>query len=340
MQAETVKRIARECGFELVGIARAEPLPEVTYYRKWVAAGMAGGMTYLGGRGAEMCADPRFLLASVHSVISVGKLYNTAQPDEPSWISRYAWGEDYHRVVREGLRRLAEGIRQLSPEPFEWKICVDTAPVLERAYARRAGLGWLGKNTCLIHPGLGSWFFLGELLVSLELEPDFPPPDRCGTCTRCVEACPTRAIVPSGREDGPQHAVDAGRCISYLTIENRGPVPESLRAAMGQHVFGCDLCQEVCPFNREAPVTDDPRFAAQFCTLGLEKLAALGEDQFREVFGSSPVRRCGYAAFLRNVAVALGNSKLERFRAPLAKLAGPVHPLVQEHARWALAQLE
>ena len=314
MRAETVKTLARQCGFELAGIARAEPLPEFSYYREWVAAGMAGEMSFLGGRRAEMRADPRTLLPSARSLVCVGKLYNGPQPystdfqqDELAWISRYAWGEDYHAVVKDGLGRLAEGIRQSCGELFEWKIGLDSAPLLERAYARRAGLGWLGKNTCLIHQGMGSWFFLGELLVSLDFEPDLAPPERCGSCTRCIEACPTQAIVPTGRPDGPQFALDARRCISYLTIENRGPVPESLRAAVGRHVFGCDICQDVCPWNRQAPQTAEPRFGARHFAPRLEELAALSEPQFREMFRSSPVLRRGYAAFLRNVAGALGN---------------------------------
>ena len=314
MRAETVKTLARQCGFELAGIARAEPLPEFSYYREWVAAGMAGEMSYLGGRRAAMRADPRTLLPSARAIISVGKLYNGPQPystdfqqEELAWVSRYAWGEDYHAVVKDGLRRLAEGLKQSCGELFEYRIGLDSAPLLERAYARRAGLGWLGKNTCLIHQGMGSWFFLGELLVSLDLEPDAAPPERCGSCTRCIEACPTQAIVPTGRPDGPQFALDARRCISYLTIEHRGPVPESLRAAVGRHVFGCDICQEVCPWNRQAPQTAEPRFGARHFAPRLEELAALSEPQFREMFRSSPLLRRGYAAFLRNVAVALGN---------------------------------
>ncbi len=347
MRAEIVKRLARDCGFELAGVARAEPAPEAEYYREWVRAGMAGAMSYLTDRRGEMRADPRTLLPSARSVICAGKLYNgpephsTCLPDrELAWISRYAWGEDYHPVLRAGLERLVQKLKGLVSEPFEWKICVDTAPLLERAYARHAGLGWIGKNTCLINEGSGSWFFLGELLVSLEIEPDSPPPDRCGTCTRCIDACPTNAIVPTGRTNGPEYALDSRRCISYFTIELRGPIPEERRHGLGRHVFGCDICQDVCPWNRRAPVTAEPEFKARRFAPPLEKLAALSEEEFRGIFRSSPVLRARYGGFLRNVAVAMGNSGLPKYREPLEKLARSPDPLVAEHARWALEQLE
>jgi epoxyqueuosine reductase len=192
--AETVKRIARECGFELCGVARAEPAEDFALFERWVACGMAGEMRYLQDRRADLRRDPRRLLPSAKSVICVGKLYNTAPPRLDPPVSRYAWGEDYHDVLRRGLEQITARLNEI--EPFEWKICVDTAPLLERTYARLAGLGWIGKNTCLINEPLGSWFFLGEILASLELEPDSPPPDRCGTCTRCIDACPTQALVP------------------------------------------------------------------------------------------------------------------------------------------------
>src|SRR5579885_3709616 len=221
-------------------------------------------MRYLTDHRAEVRQDPRRLLASARSVIVVAKVYQTPWPyftqfndEERAWISRYAWGDDYHDWMRRGLKRLDEMLRKRANGRMESKICVDTAPLLERTYARLAGLGWIGKNTCLIHEPLGSWFFLGELLTSLELEPDAPPPDRCGACTRCIDACPTQAIVPEG--DG--WTLDSRRCISYLTIELRGPMPEELTAGVGSRVFGCDVCQEVCPWNARAPVTAEPGFA-------------------------------------------------------------------------------
>ncbi len=344
MRSLEVKRLARECGFELAGVARAEPAREAAWFQEWAGAGMAGEMRYLTDRRADLRNDPRTLLPSARSIICVGKLYNGPQPysirfddRERAWISRYAWGEDYHDVLREGLRRLSVRLEEAAG-PFERKVCVDTAPLLERVYARQAGLGWIGRNTCLIHEGQGSWFFLGELLVSLELEPDAPPPDRCGTCTRCIDACPTRAIVPTGKPE-PAWALDARRCISYFTIELRGPVPEEHRAGVGNHVFGCDICQDVCPWNRKAPVTDDPAFAPREMAPALGKLASLGEPEFREMFRGTPVTRARYAGFLRNVAIAMGNSGSEKFREPLEALSRHPEPLVREHAAWALSKL-
>jgi epoxyqueuosine reductase len=333
-----VKRLARECDFELAGIARAEPLPaDNRRYLDWVDRGMAGAMGYLTDRRSTIRTDPKLLLASARSIICVGKLYNGPEPHSTElkdsnrgWISRYAWGEDYHNVVGRGLQRLVERL----PSGYEYKICVDTAPLLERSYAREAGLGWIGKNTCLINQEIGSWFFLGEVVTSLEIEPDAPPPDRCGTCTRCIEACPTQAIAPGG------YQVDARRCIPYFTIELRGSVPAEMRAGIGQHIFGCDICQDVCPWNREAPLSSDLAFEPRHFAPPLEKLAALGEQEFRELYAHSPIQRAKYTGFLRNVAVAMGNSGLAKFREPLEKLAHGPDEMVAEHARWALGNLE
>ena len=340
MDSITVKALARECGFELAGIAPAEPAAERDYYHRWVSQGFAGEMNYLTDRRAEVRNDPRNLLPSARSVICVGKLYNGPEPystkfSEPElgWISRYAWGSDYHDVLRSGLARMVERLRE--EQPFDYKICVDTAPLLERAYARRAGLGWIGKNTCLINQQAGSWFFLGELLVSLPIEPDAPPPDRCGTCTRCIDACPTGALVP----DGPAYALDSRLCISYFTIELHAAVPVAVRQEIGNHVFGCDICQDVCPWNSRSPVSTEPAFAPRQFAPPLETLGALTEEEFRQIFRGSPIRRSRYAGFLRNVAVAMGNSRSQRFREPLLRLAESPEPLVAEHARWALEQL-
>lgn len=347
VRPDLIKRLAAECGFELAGVAPAEPLPEWAAYREWIEAGMAGEMSYLCGSRAELRRDPRSLLPSARSVICVGKLYNAPLPEcsgrdssELSWISRYAWGEDYHRVLRAGLDRMGARLREAAPAGCDTKICADTAPLLERALARRAGLGWIGKNTCLINQPLGSWFFLGALLTSLEIEPDAPPPPRCGSCTRCLDACPTQAIVPAPGANGPGWVVDARRCISYLTIELRGAVPESLRAPVGRHVFGCDICQEVCPWNRRAPYTAEPAFQASLAEPPLERLAEAGADEFRRMFRHTPVWRAKHRGLLRNVAVAMGNSALKKFRRPLETLAASPDPLIAEHARWALSRLE
>jgi epoxyqueuosine reductase len=298
--AETVKRIARECGFELCGVARAEPAEDFALFERWVAHGRAGEMRYLQDRRADLRRDPRHLLPSAKSVICVGKLYNTAPTRMDPPVSRYAWGEDYHDVLRRGLEQIAARLNEM--EPFEWKICVDTAPLLERTYARLAGLGWIGKNTCLINEPLGSWFFLGEILASFELEPDSPPPDRCGTCTRCIDACPTEALVP----EGGGFTLDSRRCISYLTIELRGPIPQDLAAGIGEHIFGCDICQEVCPWNSRAPLTHEPAFEPRGLP-ALEEWARMTEEEFRDFVRGTPLARPKYAGFMRNVEVALGN---------------------------------
>ncbi len=304
MRSDTVKRIATECGFELAGIAAAEPIADFSRFERWVERGMAGEMRYMTDRRAELRRDPRSLLPSARSIICLGKLYNTAPEVKDPAISRYAWGSrDYHDVLREGLQKLVN--RLLAIEPFEWKICVDTAPLLERSYARQAGLGWIGKNTCLIHEPLGSWFFLAEVLTSLELEPDSPPPDRCGTCTRCIDACPTHALIPN--QDGST-TLDSRRCISYLTIELRGPAPEDLRPAIGHHIFGCDICQDVCPWNSRAPVTDEPAFAPRDQP-PLESLAPMTEDEFRAYSRGTPLARPKHAGFMRNVEAALNNAE-------------------------------
>jgi epoxyqueuosine reductase len=306
VRSDVVRRLAQECGFELAGVARAEPVADdFGRYETWVAEGMAGEMRYLTDRRAEVRRDPRNLLAGARSVICVGKLYNRAVPPVPEGhavISRYAWGRDYHYVLRDALEQLARKLAAI--EPHDWKICVDTAPLLERSYARQAGLGWIGRNTCLINEPLGSWFFLGELITTLDLEPGSPPPDRCGTCTRCIEACPTQAIVPKGEE----WTLDARRCISYLNIELRGPIPEEFHAAFGPRVFGCDICQEVCPWNSRAPETSDPAFAPRYDPAPpLEELARLSAEEFAARYRDTPVTRPKYDGFLRNVAVAIAS---------------------------------
>jgi epoxyqueuosine reductase len=347
LTSATVRQLALECGFELAGVARAEPAADRERYRQWVEAGYAGEMRYLTDHRAALRDDPRELLPGARSVISVGKLYNTPWPystqfDEPgrAWISRYAWGGDYHQEMRSGLERLERALRERAGREMEARICVDTAPLLERTYARLAGLGWIGKNTCLINQERGSWFFLGELLVSIAMEPgpeDAPPPDRCGTCTRCIDACPTAALVPRG--DGGGYTLDSRLCISYFTIELRGPVPEEHRAGMGAHVFGCDICQDVCPWNRRAPAATEAAYAPRWFAPPLDRMAELSEAGFRQMFGGTPVTRARYSGFLRNVAIAMGNQGHVEYRPALDRLAASQDPLVAEHAQWALEQV-
>ncbi|MEN6533306.1 MAG: tRNA epoxyqueuosine(34) reductase QueG [Bryobacteraceae bacterium] len=345
ISAQMVKQVARECGFDLAGIAPAAPLTEHAWYREWTSRGMAGEMSYLTDGRGDLRSDPRRLLPSARSVLSVGKFYDgfkpTIGPDDPlesAQISCYAQGRDYHRIVHDCLLDVVRRLQGAVSEPFEWKVCVDTAPLLERALARRAGLGWIGKNSCLIHEGSGSWFFLGEILLSLDLDPDTPPPGRCGSCRRCIDACPAQAIVPTGRSE-PAWAIDSRRCISYLTIELRGPWPEELRGLTGNQVFGCDICQTVCPWNRRAPEVTDGAFKSAVPVPLLSQLASLDEEGFRRTFRATPVLRAKHNGFQRNVATAMGNSRSGKFRAALERMAASRDPAVSEHARWAIARI-
>ncbi|HEX4138022.1 MAG TPA: tRNA epoxyqueuosine(34) reductase QueG [Bryobacteraceae bacterium] len=343
VNSRIVRHLAAKCGFSLAGIVRPVPAPDFGRFRNWADRGLAGEMRYLTDHRAEVRSDPGQLLPGLKSIICVGLVYNGPEPysvcfaePERAWISRYAWGDDYHGIIRAKLASLRSKLLEI--EQFESRICVDTAPLLERSLANRAGLGWIGKNTCLINQQLGSWFFLGELLTTLDLEPeDTTPADRCGNCTRCIDACPTAAIVPS--PDG-RFELDAKLCISYFTIELRTAIPEEQRAAMGAHVFGCDICQDVCPWNRRAAETNEPNFQPREFAPELERLASITEAEFRDMFHDSPVSRAKYRGFLRNVAVAMGNARLEKFREPLQKLAASEDPLVAEHAQWALTSLD
>lgn len=341
VNSSIIHHLAAECGFDLAGIANAAQVPDFDRFRSWAERGLAGEMRYLTDHRSDIRGDLCRLLPDVQSVICVGLIYNGPEPystrfsePERGWISRYAWGADYHEILRAKLEELNHKLQQV--EQFNSRVCVDTAPLLERSLANRAGLGWIGKNTCLIDQKIGSWFFLGELLTSLSLEPATPPPDRCGTCTRCIDACPTEAIVPS--PDG-HFELDARRCISYFTIELRGTIPEELRESMGSHLFGCDICQDVCPWNNRAKLQIRANFAPREFAPSLERMASISEAEFREIFRHSPVSRAKYRGFLRNVAVAMGNSGLQKFREPLTKLAASEDTVVAEHARWAFEKL-
>jgi len=341
VNSRVVHDLAAECGFELVGVTAPGPAPDFARFRNWVDRELAGEMRYLTDHRADVRSDPEQLLPGVRSIICLGLVYNGPEPLstafsdlERAWISRYAWGEDYHTVLRSRIEALAAKLLEI--EQFQYRICVDAAPLLERSLAHQAGLGWIGKNTCLINQRIGSWFFLGELLTTLDLAPDSPLPDRCGTCSRCIDACPTDAIVPS--PDG-RFELDARLCISYFTIELRSSIPEVWRPAIGAHVFGCDICQDVCPWNRRAAVTSEPALRPRALAPPLERLAALSESEFRDLFRDTPVSRAKYRGFLRNVAVAMGNAGLEKFRGQLEKLAASTDAIIAEHARWALEQL-
>jgi epoxyqueuosine reductase len=342
--ASRIKQLAFECGFELVGITAAVPSEDFARFDSWRSAGCAGEMAYLTDRRGDLRADPKNLLAAAKSMVCVGKLYNTADPystdqtgTKNGWISRYAWGADYHDVLRDALTRLIGKIAGEHDQPFDYRICVDTAPLLERSYARQAGLGWIGRNTCLINQASGSWFFLGELLLSIPLAADSPAPNRCGTCTRCIEACPTAAIVP---DETGQWQIDARLCISYLTIEKRGAIAPQIASQTRNHLFGCDICQDVCPWNGRAPLTAEPAFSPAEFSPALERFASFSEQDFRDAFRNSPVWRAKYSGFLRNVAWAMGNSGNAALLEPLSQLIYHSDPLVAASATQARQHLE
>ncbi len=339
-----IKELAQGCGFELAGVCAAIPSKDFERFQIWRGDGLAGEMKYLTDHRGDLRSDPHNLLPSAQSIVCVGKLYNSPLPYstqvpgvDNGWISRYAWGADYHDVMRAGLELLVHRIAAMYQDPFEWKVCVDTAPLLERSYARAAGLGWIGKNTCLINQQQGSWFFLGELLLSIPITADLPPPDRCGTCRRCIDACPTEAIVADG-DNGWK--LDARLCISYLTIEKRGGIPQPLASKIANHVFGCDICQDVCPWNHHAPVTSDVMFQPREFAPSLGAMAELTEQEFRTLFRDTAVWRTKYSGFLRNVAIAMGNAGRPEFVGPLEKLARHEDETVAGSAKLALSTLD
>jgi epoxyqueuosine reductase len=389
-------------GFDLVGIAPLVPGRDLEFSRGWVKRGYGGEMRYLAN---PRRFDPRLVLPSAKSVVCVGLMYDVplpystevrsqrpevrrktaaehgrvsnfefpvsgiesrGSPPVPAlaWISRYAWGRDYHEIVRAKLKRLRAAVEELAPG-VETRAFVDTGPLVERAFARFSGVGWMGKNTCLINQAKGSWFFLGGMLTSLELEPDVPAPDRCGSCTACLKACPTGALVEP-------YVMDARRCISYLTIELKGSIPEQFRAAMGANVFGCDICQDVCPWNAKSRIQESEVRSQEDCfrplvlnrqstivnhpspapstqrpapdtfslfNPPLEALASLTEEDFRRVFAHSPIKCAKHRGWLRNLCLAMGNSCDARFVTWLERAREHSDPIVREHAAWALKLL-
>jgi epoxyqueuosine reductase len=337
-RARRARSLALEEGFDLAGVASAEAPRELAHFAPWLAAGNAGEMAYLTGQ-AERRADARRAFPWARSLLCVGLQYDTpgpystSVPSEKGWIARYAWGDDYHDVMTAMLQRLATRLAE-EIGPLQTRVYADTGPIVERAYAAAAGLGAWGKNTCLLHPEHGSWFFLGEVVTDADMEADAPRADICGTCTACLDACPTGAFV------GP-YELDARRCISYLTIEVKGAIPEDHREGLGRHVFGCDVCQDVCPWNRRRRHRGESAFEARegMEAPDLVALASLDEESFRRTFRKSPVKRAKRRGLLRNVAVALGNSGDPRHRDALERLAEDADPLVREHARWALGRL-
>jgi epoxyqueuosine reductase len=384
-----VEARAKALGFDLCGVVSGGKFPELEHTEQWLARGFAGEMKFL--------SDPRRgradgALPGVRSVIVCALNYNTDLPrsidvphndDAPrGWISRYAWGNDYHEVLQEKLKELAAALHEHFAEPFQDRVYADTGPLQERIFAKYAGLGWLGKNTLLLNQHLGSWIFLGAILTTLDLAPTLedgvlPPPDLCGNCRRCIDACPTQAFVEP-------YVMDARRCISYLTIELRSAIPGELREPIGSHVFGCDICQDVCPWNRRAPATPLEEFRPRTfpATLEgapshdgqaknaellprpgqpqpselpeeslflprLEWLATMDETEFRHLFCGSAIKRTKWRGFVRNACIALGNSELhrgtsvhQRISDLLQRLSCSSDLVIAESALWALSRIQ
>ncbi|ALN80206.1 tRNA epoxyqueuosine(34) reductase QueG [Lysobacter antibioticus] len=336
-----IREIAREFGFQRCGISGIELAEDEAYLLDWLEQGLHGSMDWMARHGG-LRARPDELLPGTLRVISVGLDYGR-RDDEDAWVTladgerayvaRYALGRDYHKLMRQRLQRLADRLAELVG-PFGHRVFVDSAPVLERALARNAGLGWIGKHTCLIDKDGGSWFFLGEIYVDLPLPIDRPASAHCGTCTRCIDICPTQAIVAP-------HRLDARRCISYLTIEHEGPIPVELRAPIGNRIFGCDDCQLVCPWNKFAKRNDEPDFRARndLDRASLAQLFAWDEAEFLRRTEGSAIRRSGHERWLRNIAVALGNAPgSDEVIAGLRSRREHPSEIVREHVEWALAR--
>ena len=332
---------ANELGFELVGITPAAQSETIARYRQWIENGYAGKMGYL-ERHLPLKVDVRQLLAEAKSVISLAINYYTLDPpkalaEDPArgQISRYAWGDDYHDVIRQRLSELIDFIKQTAETELRTRVCVDTAPIIEREYAQKAGLGWIGKNTNLIHWRSGSWYFLAEVLINIALESDTPAVrGSCGTCTLCIEACPTDAIVEP-------NVLDSRLCISYLTIELKDGIPKALRPKIGNLIFGCDICQEVCPWNSKAVPTDEPAFQPRAENFAPKLLSLMGmtQQEFSRRFKRSPIKRTKRRGFLRNVLVAIGNWGDRRAVPALKDALTDDEPLVRSHAAWALGRI-
>ena len=331
---------AEALGFSRFGVSGIELGEDAAHLRSWLAEGLHGTMQWMAAHGDKR-SRPAALIPGTLSVVSVGLDYGrdhdeawaTLDDGERAYVARYALGRDYHKLMRQRLQKLATRIEAIIG-PFGHRVFVDSAPVLERALARNAGLGWIGKHTCLIDRDGGSWFFLGELYLDFALPADPPATHHCGSCVRCIDVCPTGAIVAP-------HRLDARRCISYLTIEHEGPIPEGFREAIGNRIFGCDDCQLVCPWNKFARRFDEPDFAVRndLDRATLATLFAWTEAEFLQRTEGSAIRRTGHERWLRNIAVALGNApSTPEVRAALESRREDPSPLVREHVAWALAR--
>jgi epoxyqueuosine reductase len=342
LSAAAVKEKALALGFDLCGIAPVDSFAELSYLHEWLGKGYAGTMGWM-ARTAERRTDVRHVVPGARSVIVTGTLYNTDRPysdalaPEVARISRYAWGDDYHDVLKARLDGLLAWMHEQTDVPFDARAYVDTGPVQERVYAQYAGLGWIGKNTCLINPELGSWLFLGEIICTLALDPDTQGLEQCGSCTRCLEACPTGALVEAG-------VLDSNRCLSYLTIEFRSAIPDEHRRAMGSHIYGCDICQEVCPYNRPAPRSSADEWQPR-AGLDLPRLVDLWrrpDAELRRVTKGGPMTRAKVAGLRRNIAIAIGNSgdaeAIDSLDVDSADKPSLDEAMVREHVDWAKTQ--
>ena len=330
---------ARALGFDVCRIASAEKPPHAEEFRQWLGEEKHGDMTWL-ARNADRRTDPNLVLPGARSIIVLGMNYWQRDPNpefkiqnskSPSGrIARYAWGDDYHGIIEPRLWQLDGWLQKSGGAQRQY---VDTGPVLERDFAAQSGAGWQGKSTMLIHPKLGTWLFLASILTTLELAPDEPMHDHCGKCTRCITACPTGAITAP-------HQLDARLCISYLTIENKGAIPEPLRPLLGDRIYGCDDCLDACPWNRFAQESHESRFAARdFVAMPLRDFLALDDDAFRTLFRGSPIKRIKRPRFLRNVCVALGNTGTDDDLPALEIAATDPDALISEHAQWAIRRI-
>ena len=337
LTAYAVKSKAQELGFDLCGIAPADNFPELTFLDDWLARGYAGEMAWM-PRSADRRADVRNVVPGARSVIVTATIYSTASASTDdatrASIARYARGDDYHDVLKRRLDALVVWMRSASPEPFDARAYVDTGPVQERVYAQYAGLGWIGKNTCLINAERGSWLFLSEIITTLPLDTDTEALEQCGACRRCLDACPTDALVDAG-------VLDSTRCISYLTIELRGSIPDQYRAAIGNHVYGCDICQDVCPHNQPSSVSSDAAWQTRQ-GLDLPRLVELWQRPdagLRTLLKGSAMTRAKLTGLRRNIAVAIGNSgdpdALAALQDRRDDQPSAADPMVAEHVQWA-----
>jgi epoxyqueuosine reductase len=339
--ASDIKAHAMHLGFDVCGVSPAADFPELRYLPEWIARGYAGEMAYL-ARTAARRADVRRVLPTARSVIVTATVYNVARPysteiSDPreALIARYAWGDDYHHVIGNRLERLIAWMREGVAGEFDARAYVDTGPVQERVYAQHAGVGWIGKNTCVINPTLGSWLFLGEIITSLDLDADPPAHDQCGTCALCIDACPTNAILEPG-------VLDATKCLSYLTIELKDMIPVAQRSDLGSHVYGCDICQDVCPWNHTPLATGRQEWQPrpELDRASLESLWKRSDAELQHMLDDSAMSRARLVGLRRNLAVALGNAGIRPSMDDAEARPSIADPLVREHVEWAIQQVD